>query len=335
MVATQYSDPNDLRCIHVITLLFRYYQDHDPLNSVADNRSPIILPAKRCGIRMVYESELENFEEFPAGSNIFEHSHGDVCDTPDVRTLVPMSDLSPPAAGVRTTEGSVPAAAGAAHGSVPITAAGVHTIEGSVPIAAGAAHGRRPVRVRFVSSTQTVGHDTERRSPVREAAPDQLESRLAELTSAMESLREEVRKSETERKEREKVRDKQHLELVRLIQQLQGTSAPMHTDDPLPYQTPVVTPRQGLSRQMDSAAHPVAPPYPEQDTVGGVLAVDAQTEQDTVGASDGVQTEQLEQVIAKLTDVGAHIEQVPVGPVVIGAQSTQDSAGASASGAQS
>ncbi|KAK1572551.1 hypothetical protein Q3G72_034475 [Acer saccharum] len=76
MIAIQYSDPNDLRCIHVRVVLFRYYPDHDPLNSVADNRSPIILRAKRYGIRMVYESELENFEEFPAGSNIFQH-HGD------------------------------------------------------------------------------------------------------------------------------------------------------------------------------------------------------------------------------------------------------------------
>ncbi|KAK1552639.1 hypothetical protein Q3G72_020714 [Acer saccharum] len=86
MIAIQYSDPNDLRCIHVRVLLFRYYPDHDPLNSVADNRSPIILPAKRYGIRMVYESELENFEEFPAGSNIFQH-HGDVCDAPDIHAL--------------------------------------------------------------------------------------------------------------------------------------------------------------------------------------------------------------------------------------------------------
>ncbi|KAK1572291.1 hypothetical protein Q3G72_030270 [Acer saccharum] len=97
LIATQYSDPNDLRCIHVKVLLFRYYPDHDPLNSVANNRSPIILTAKRCGIRMVYESELENFEEFPAGSNIFQHNYGDVFDAPDVlHTLVPMSDLSPP-----------------------------------------------------------------------------------------------------------------------------------------------------------------------------------------------------------------------------------------------
>ncbi|KAK0591445.1 hypothetical protein LWI29_001969 [Acer saccharum] len=95
MIAIQYSDPNDLRCIHVRVLLFRYYPVHDPLNSVADNRSPIILPAKRYGIRMVYESELENFEEFPAGSNIFQH-HGDVCDAPDIHALVPTSDLSPP-----------------------------------------------------------------------------------------------------------------------------------------------------------------------------------------------------------------------------------------------
>ncbi|KAI9156822.1 hypothetical protein LWI28_012709 [Acer negundo] len=96
MIGTQYSDPNDLRCIHVRVILIRYYQDPDPLNSVADNRSPICLPAKRCGIRTVYESELENFEEFPAGSNIFQHNHGDVCDAPDIRTLVLTSDLSSP-----------------------------------------------------------------------------------------------------------------------------------------------------------------------------------------------------------------------------------------------
>ncbi|KAK4834923.1 hypothetical protein QYF36_002627 [Acer negundo] len=103
MIATQYSDPNDFRCIHVRVLFCMYYQD--PLNRVADNRSPIILRAKGCGIRMVYESELENFEEFPAGSNIFQHNHGDVCHAPDTMkdfhapdTMkdVPMSDLSPP-----------------------------------------------------------------------------------------------------------------------------------------------------------------------------------------------------------------------------------------------
>ncbi|KAK1548826.1 hypothetical protein Q3G72_001104 [Acer saccharum] len=88
MIETQYSDPNDLRCIHVrdiqLSMQDGVYSDpndpdNDALNSVADNRSPIFLPAKRCGIRMVYESELENFEEFPTGSNVLEH-HDGVCD---------------------------------------------------------------------------------------------------------------------------------------------------------------------------------------------------------------------------------------------------------------
>ena len=80
MIATQYSDPNELRCIHVQVKLFLNSFFHV---NVADNLSQIDLPAKRCGIRMVYESELENFKEFPAGSNIFQHNHGDDCDALD------------------------------------------------------------------------------------------------------------------------------------------------------------------------------------------------------------------------------------------------------------
>ncbi|KAK4836088.1 hypothetical protein QYF36_018375 [Acer negundo] len=64
MIETQYSD--DLRCIHIRVKLSLYYPDNNALNSVVDNRKPMDLPAKRCGIRMVYESGLENFEEFPA-----------------------------------------------------------------------------------------------------------------------------------------------------------------------------------------------------------------------------------------------------------------------------
>ncbi|TXG49055.1 hypothetical protein EZV62_024930 [Acer yangbiense] len=82
MIETQYSDPNDhLRCIHVQVILLTDYLNNDA--QIADPASLVDLDAKRCGIRMVYESELENFEEFPAGSNIFQHNHGDVCDAPD------------------------------------------------------------------------------------------------------------------------------------------------------------------------------------------------------------------------------------------------------------
>ncbi|KAK0593474.1 hypothetical protein LWI29_037180 [Acer saccharum] len=76
MIATHYSDPNDWRCIHVDVQLFLYAHDQK------------ILPAKRCGIRMFYESELENFEE-PAGSNIFQQ-HVDFCHIP-----APMGTCTP------------------------------------------------------------------------------------------------------------------------------------------------------------------------------------------------------------------------------------------------
>ncbi|KAK1578158.1 hypothetical protein Q3G72_027995 [Acer saccharum] len=106
--------------------------------------------------------------------------------------------------------------------------------------------------LRFMSSRRRRGHDAKRRSLVREAAPDHLERRFADVISAVEALREEVRKSERVRKESDKVKDEQHKELVRMIQTLQGTSTQMHTDDPFHYEAPGVTPQQGLGSQRDS-----------------------------------------------------------------------------------
>ncbi|KAK0588089.1 hypothetical protein LWI29_034131 [Acer saccharum] len=83
-------------------------------------------------------------------------------------------------------------------------------------------------------------------------APDYLEHRFADVISAVEALREEVRKSERDRKESDKVRDEQHKELVRMIQTLQGTSTQMYTDDPFHYEAPRVMPQQGLGRQTNS-----------------------------------------------------------------------------------
>ncbi|KAK0593130.1 hypothetical protein LWI29_031508 [Acer saccharum] len=52
------------------------------------------------------------------------------------------------------------------------------------------------------------------------ATPDHLEHRFADVISAIEALREEVRKSERDRKESDKIRDEQLKELVRMIQTL-------------------------------------------------------------------------------------------------------------------
>ncbi|KAK1564946.1 hypothetical protein Q3G72_015345 [Acer saccharum] len=97
----------------------------------------------------------------------------------------------------------------------------------------------RHTRLRFVSSR-------------RRGAPDYLEHRFTDVISAVEALREEVRKSERDRKESDKVRDEQHKELVRMIQTLQGTSTQMYTDDPFHYEAPRVMPQQGLGRQTNS-----------------------------------------------------------------------------------
>ncbi|KAI9160545.1 hypothetical protein LWI28_009238 [Acer negundo] len=52
--------------------------------------------------------------------------------------------------------------------SVPIADASVYTTPSSVLATAGATPSRRRTRLRFMSSTQTVGYDVERRSPIRE-----------------------------------------------------------------------------------------------------------------------------------------------------------------------
>ncbi|KAK1586880.1 hypothetical protein Q3G72_007131 [Acer saccharum] len=51
-----------------------------------------------------------------------------------------------------------------------------------------------------------VGHDVERRSPVRQVVPDHLERRFAEVISVIKALREEVHKSDRERKESDKAK---------------------------------------------------------------------------------------------------------------------------------
>ncbi|KAK0580727.1 hypothetical protein LWI29_005570 [Acer saccharum] len=127
----------------------------------------------------------------------------------------------------------------------------------------------RHTRLRFVSSRRRGGHDAERRSPVRQAAPDHLEQWFTDVISVVEALREEVRKSERDRKESDKVRDEQHKELVRMIQTLQGTSTQMHTDDPFHYEALGVTPQQGLGRQTNSvqASHEDTAALPRKDSI--------------------------------------------------------------------
>ncbi|KAK1563233.1 hypothetical protein Q3G72_024537 [Acer saccharum] len=74
-------------------------------------------------------------------------------------------------------------------------------------------------------------------------ALDHLERWFADVIIAVEALREEVRKSERDRKESDKVRDEQHKELVCMIQTLQGTLTQMFTDDLFHYEAPRVTPQ--------------------------------------------------------------------------------------------
>ena len=116
-----------------------------------------------------------------------------------------------------------------------------------------------------------------------------MERRFADVIIAVEALQEEVRKSERDRKESDKVRDEQHKELVRMIQTLQGTSTQMHTDDPFHYEAPGVIPQQGLGSQRDSvetfhedtAALPrrdsVPPPQQDSDVVHDTEAFDQGT----------------------------------------------------------
>ncbi|KAK0592378.1 hypothetical protein LWI29_018148 [Acer saccharum] len=115
-----------------------------------------------------------------------------------------------------TTDGAGPSTVPVADRSVPFAPSSVPATDTTAPA--------RRTRLRFVSSRRRRGHDAERRSPVREAVPDHLERRFADVISAVEALREEVRKSERDRKESDRVRDEQHKELVRMIQTLQGTS---------------------------------------------------------------------------------------------------------------
>ncbi|KAL5776124.1 hypothetical protein ACOSP7_009050 [Xanthoceras sorbifolium] len=78
MIAANRTDKHDCRCIHVEVTSVLTPRRRDQESVVDDDTK--YLPAKRCGIRMVYESELENFEEF--SGSIFEQDHGDVCDVP-------------------------------------------------------------------------------------------------------------------------------------------------------------------------------------------------------------------------------------------------------------
>ncbi|KAK0592852.1 hypothetical protein LWI29_026586 [Acer saccharum] len=142
--------------------------------------------------------------------------------------------------------------------SVLVAYAGVHTTRSCVP--AAATPGRRRTHLRFVSSTQMMGHNVERRY---HEVPEHLECRFTEVISAVEALQEEVCKSDRERKESDRVREEQHKELVL---------------------------SSSIGRQRDSAADSVPPPYPEdaaalprvehevpvpqQDTIAGALAVD-------------------------------------------------------------
>ncbi|KAK1561815.1 hypothetical protein Q3G72_001100 [Acer saccharum] len=140
----------------------------------------------------------------------------------------------------------------------------------SVPAAAVVvvAHARR-TRLRFLSSIRTGGHDAEQRSPVRESVPDHLERRFANVISAVKALREEVHKSDKERKESDRVKDEQNKELVRMIHTLQGTSTQMHTDEPFHYEAPGVMPQQGLDRQRNSAdtSHKDTTLLPRMDSI--------------------------------------------------------------------
>ncbi|KAK1550356.1 hypothetical protein Q3G72_017813 [Acer saccharum] len=89
--------------------------------------------------------------------------------------------------------------------------------------------------------------------------------------SAIEALREEVRKSERDRNESDKIKDEQLKELVHMIQTLYGTSTQMHTDDLFHYEALGVTPQQGLGRQRDSdsveASHEDTAALPRRDSV--------------------------------------------------------------------
>ncbi|KAI9177920.1 hypothetical protein LWI28_020637 [Acer negundo] len=69
----------------------------------------------------------------------------------------------------------------------------------------------RRAHLRFMSSTQTVGHNAKRRS---HAIPNHLECQFAEVISAIYILWVEVRKSDKERKESDRVREEQYKELV-------------------------------------------------------------------------------------------------------------------------
>ncbi|KAK0577009.1 hypothetical protein LWI29_026537 [Acer saccharum] len=195
----------------------------------------------------------------------------------------------------------------------PIENTSVLATPSSVPVAAAPV---KRTRLRFISSTQTVGHNAERRSPVREAIPGHLEHRIAEVISAIEALWEELHKNDRERKESGKVRQEQHKELVNMIQTLQGTSTQMHMDESFHYEVPRVTPRQGIGRQRDSAViHNIKTSYEDtaalprmdasqQDTTAA-SDVSAQSQQDTTTASDiGAQTQH--DIVAAVSDEPAN-----------------------------
>ncbi|KAK1572097.1 hypothetical protein Q3G72_027586 [Acer saccharum] len=96
------------------------------------------------------------------------------------------------------------------------------TTDGAGPSTVPVADRSVPFAPSSVPATDTT--TPARRTRLRFAVPDHLERRFADVISAVEALREEVRKSERDRKESDRVRDEQHKELIRMIQTLQGTS---------------------------------------------------------------------------------------------------------------
>ncbi|KAK1550873.1 hypothetical protein Q3G72_026207 [Acer saccharum] len=135
--------------------------------------------------------------------------------------------------------------------------------------------------------------------------PDQLERRFTKLISAVDALREDVRKSDLERNESDKVKEKQYKELVRMIQTLQGTSTHMHRMSRfiMRLQWTLLQPLQRLVYRLSRTLQPL-------QTVHRLNAssIGAQSQQDSAAASDvGPQT-QHDTVAATLV--------VPVNPIL-------------------
>ncbi|KAK0570521.1 hypothetical protein LWI29_002637 [Acer saccharum] len=96
------------------------------------------------------------------------------------------------------------------------------------------------------------------------AVPDQLERRFAKLISAVDALREDVRKSDLERKESDKVKEKQYKELVTAEASVVGVQTEQDTAD---------SSSIGAQSQQDSAAASDVGPQTQHDTVAAALVV--------------------------------------------------------------